>query len=229
MSFTVTWLGHASFSMDIDSTKVLLDPYLATNPAAVIGPDEVGAQYILVSHGHSDHLGDTVSIAKRTGAVVISNYEICTWLNGQGVTNVHPQHIGGGYRYDFGYVKLTIAHHGSMLPDGSNGGNPSGFLITSANGKKVYFACDTGLFYEMKFYGEEGIDLAFLPIGDNFTMGPDDALRAVKLLEPTIVVPVHYDTWDLIAQDPNAWAERVSAETTSTPVVLQPGESYTIG
>src|SRR5262249_50683372 len=124
--------------------------------------------------------------------------------------------------------KLTIAHHGSALPDGSYGGSPCGFLITSKAGKKAYFACDTGLFYEMKFYGEEGLDLACVPIGDNYTMGPDDALKAVKLLEPKTVIPAHFNTFPLIAQDADGWARRVGAETKAKPVILKPGESYDI-
>ena len=223
MSITVTWLGHAAFSLDIDGTAVLIDPFLSDNPVARVSPDEVEADFILVSHGHGDHVGDTVAIAKRTGATVISNFEITNWLAGQGVESVHPQHIGGGFTYPFGYVKLTIAHHGSGLPDGSYGGNPAGVLITTNGGNKIYFACDTGLFQSMKLYGDEGLDLAVLPIGDNFTMGPDDALRAVKLLRPKTVIPVHFDTWEVIAQDPHAWAARVEAETESTPVVLKPG------
>ncbi len=125
-------------------------------------------------------------------------------------------------------MKLTIAHHGSALPDGSNGGNPSGFLLY-LDGKKIYAAQDTGLFYDMKLIGEEGIDLAMIPIGDNYTMGPDDALRAVKLIEPKMVVPIHYDTWELIAADEQAWAERVRAAVPGTKVVvLKPGESITL-
>ena len=177
-----------------------------------------------MSHGHGDHLGDTLDIAKRTGATVISNYEIQTWLTNQGIENAHPQHIGGGFDYPWGRVKLTIAHHGSALPDGSYGGNPSGFLLY-IEGHKIYHACDTGLFYDMKLIGEEGIDLAILPIGDNFTMGPDDALRAVKLIDPKQVVPIHYDTFDIIKQDPHAWAERVQKETSAKVTVMNPGET----
>ena len=132
-------------------------------------------------------------------------------------------HIVGSHAFDFGIVKLTIAHHGSMLPDGANGGNPSGVILKLSDGT-IYHACDTGLFYDMKLIGEEGIDLAILPIGDNYTMGPDDALRAVKLIEPKRVIPDHYDTWEPIAQDAAAWAARVNAETKAKPVILKPGE-----
>jgi len=229
MTFKLTWYGHAAFGMDIDGVQVLLDPFFTDNPVAAGKAAEMTADFIIVSHGHGDHVGDTVAIAKRTGATVISNFEICNWLSGQGVANVHPQHIGGGFTYPFGYLKLTIAHHGSALPDGSCGGNPAGMLITTNAGKKVYFACDTGLFASMKMYGDEGLDLAALPIGDNFTMGPDDALKAVKLLRPKTVIPVHYDTWELIAQDPHAWAARVEAETQSRAVVLKPGSAWGMG
>lgn len=231
MAFKVTWLGHGSFELDIDDTKILLDPYLTDNPAASASADSFEkVDYILVSHGHGDHIGDTIDIAKRTGAMVIANAEISGWLRGQGLDNVHAQHIGGGYQHHFGYVKLTIAHHGSGLPDGSYGGNPAGFLITTITGETVYFACDTGLFYEMKLIGKAGIDLAFLPIGDNFTMGPDDAFRAVKFLKPTKVVPVHFNTWPLIAQDGKAWVKRINKKMKKTEAMLmQPGESITLG
>lgn len=226
MTVELTWYGHNAFGIDIDGTAVLLDPFLTDSPVATARADEVAADYIVVSHGHGDHVGDTVAIAERTGATVISNFEIANWLSGQGVENVHPQHIGGGYTYPFGYLKLTIAHHGSGLPDGSYGGTPAGVLITTKAGKKLYFACDTGLFGSMKLYGDEGLDLAVLPIGDNFTMGPDDALKAVELLRPRTAIPVHFDTWELIAQDPLAWAVRVREETDSTPVILKPGGTF---
>jgi L-ascorbate metabolism protein UlaG (beta-lactamase superfamily) len=228
MAFKLTWYGHAAFGMDIDGTQVLLDPFFTDNPAAAEKGDNIAVDFIIVSHGHGDHVGDAVAIAQRTGATVISNYEICNWLDGQGVANVHPQHIGGGYSHPFGYVKLTIAHHGSALPDGTCGGSPAGVLITTNAGEKVYFACDTGLFLSMKLYGEEGLDLAVLPIGDNFTMGPDDALKAVKLLAAKTVIPVHFDTWDLIAQDPRLWAARVEAETESKAVILAPGGVFEV-
>jgi L-ascorbate metabolism protein UlaG (beta-lactamase superfamily) len=221
----ITYYGHSCLGIVVDDTHLLIDPFLADNPMAEASPDDVPADYILISHGHGDHVGDAVAIAKRTGATTISNFEIQGWLAAQGVESSHPLHIGGGYDFPFGRVKLTIAHHGSGLPDGSYGGAPAGFLLTLA-GKKIYHACDTGLFYDMKLIGEEGLDLAILPIGDNFTMGPDDALRAVKLLEPKVVIPVHYNTWEVIQQDPQAFAGRVEAETSARCVVLKPGESY---
>ncbi|TET85716.1 MAG: metal-dependent hydrolase [Anaerolineales bacterium] len=227
MSTTLTWYGHAAFRIDVGEMKLLVDPFLKNNPVSAVKPDQVEADFILISHGHGDHVGDAVEIAERTGATVISNAEIASWFQEQGIPT-HAQHIGGGFHHPFGYLKLTLALHGSKLPDGSDGGNPTGFLLTTPEGEKIYFAGDTGLFGDMRLIGEEGIDLAVLPIGDNYTMGPDDALRAVKLLKPKHVIPIHYNTWELIAQDPIAWAERVKAETTTIPHVLQPGDSFSL-
>jgi L-ascorbate metabolism protein UlaG (beta-lactamase superfamily) len=227
MSVTYTWYGHATHGLDIDGFKLLVDPFFTGNPAATTSADEVECDYILVSHGHFDHVADLVDIARRTGATVITNFEIANWL-GEKEVNAHAQHIGGGFNHPFGYLKLTLALHGSGLPDFAYGGNPCGFLLTTRDGKKVYLACDTGLFGDMRLIGEEGIDLAVLPIGDNFTMGPEDAVRAVKLLQPKHVIPVHYSTWELIAQDPHAWAARVRAESITLPHVLQPGQSFTL-
>jgi L-ascorbate metabolism protein UlaG (beta-lactamase superfamily) len=223
MALKMTWYGHACFLIEADKIKLLTDPFISGNPLSPVQADEIEADYILVSHGHGDHLGDTLDIATRTGATVISNYEIQNWVVNQGFENVHPQHIGGGFDYPWGRVKLTIAHHGSALPDGTYGGNPCGFLFY-IQGKKIYHACDTGLFYDMKLIGEEGIDLAILPIGDNFTMGPDDALRAVKLIEPAHVIPIHYNTFDVIKQDPYAWADKVTKETSAKVTVMKPGD-----
>lgn len=222
MTIKITWYGHACFLIKTKGTNLLTDPFLTGNPLAPVRADQIEADYICVSHGHGDHVGDGVAIAKRTGATVISNFEIQNWFVGQGVENVHPQHIGGGHDYPWGRLKLTIAHHGSALPDGTYGGNPVGFLFY-IEGKKIYHACDTGLFYDMKLIGEEVVDLAILPIGDNFTMGPDDALRAVKLIEPKRVIPIHYNTFDVIKQDAHAWARRVENETSSKVLVLEPG------
>ena len=223
MTTRVRWLGHAALLLETDGKHVLIDPFLTGNAKAAAKAAEVPADYILVSHGHGDHVGDAEAIARRTGAPVVCNYEISEWFKAKGV-KAHGMQHGGGFRFPFGRVKLTLAFHGSMLPDGADGGNPCGFLITCNDGKKVYDAADTGLFGDMALIGEEGIDLAVLPIGDNYTMGPDDALRAVKLLRPKKVLPIHYDTFDLIKQDAAAWAERVRKETPAQPVVLKPGE-----
>ena len=228
MSFTYTWFGHGTHGIETGGHKIIVDPFFTSNPSASVKANEVEADFIVVSHGHGDHIEDTVSIARRIGAQVISNFEIVNWLGSQGLENLHGQHIGGGFHHPFGYLKLTQALHGSSLPDGSYGGNPAGILLTTKDGEKIYLACDTGLFAGMRLIGEEGIHLAVLPIGDNFTMGPDDALRAVKMIQPAHVIPVHYNTWPVIEQDPEAWAARVTAETGSVPHVLQPGEQFSI-
>jgi L-ascorbate metabolism protein UlaG (beta-lactamase superfamily) len=224
MATRVRWLGHACLLFDSDGQRVLIDPFLTGNPAAAARADDVPADFILLSHGHADHVGDAIPIARRTGATVVANYEISEWLQKQGLSKVHGQQHGGGHGFPFGRCKLTLAFHGSVLPDGTYGGNPCGFLLTFRDGKKVYDAADTGLFGDMRLIGEEGLDLAVLPIGDNYTMGPDDALRAVKLLQPKKVLPIHYNTWDVIAQDANAWAERVRRETQAQVAVLRPGD-----
>jgi len=227
MSSSFTFYGHAAIGLELDGIHVLIDPYLSGNAKASISPDQVKADFILVTHGHGDHLGDTIAIAKRTGALVISVAEIAGWLSEKGIKS-HGQHIGGGFNYDFGYLKLTQALHGSKLPDGSNGGNPCGFLITAKDGKKIYLAGDTGLFGDMKLIGDEGLDLAALPIGDNYTMGPADALRAVEFLRPKKVVPIHYNTFPQIQQDATAWAKVVEAKTSSKVIILEPGQSINV-
>ncbi|MBI2806957.1 MAG: metal-dependent hydrolase [Planctomycetes bacterium] len=228
MTTRIRWLGHAAMALDTAGSKILIDPFFTGNPKAVIRAAEAEADFILISHGHGDHVGDSVEIAKRTGATVISNYEIACWLEQKGLTKVHGQQHGGGFNHPFGRVKLTLAFHGSALPDGSNGGNPCGFLIYLKDGKKIYHAADTGLFGDMRLIGEEGIDLAILPIGDNYTMGPDDSIRAIKLIQPKQVIPIHYDTFPIIAQDAQAWAARVKAETSAQAIVLQPGQEITL-
>ncbi len=222
---SLTWYGHATWMVEIGGTKLLIDPFFNGNPMSPVRAEEVCADFIVVTHGHGDHLGDTVALARRCGAMVISNFEIINWLRQQGLEKLHAQHIGGGFHYPFGYLKLTQAVHGSSLPDGSYGGMPAGILLRTEAGT-IYHAGDTGLFAGMELIGEEGIDAALLPIGDNYTMGPEDALRAIRLLHPRLVFPMHYDTWPPIAQDVQAWAERVEAETDAEPVVLQPGGRY---
>ena len=225
MATRVQWLGHACLLIESDGKRVLIDPFLSGNPMAAAKPDEVEADVILVSHGHEDHLGDTVVIARRTGATVVSTYELGNWLKDQGLTKVHGMQHGGGCQVDPSiHVKLTIAFHGSTLPGGGCGGNPCGFLVTFADGTRIYDAADTALFGDMKLIGEEGIDLAVLPIGDYYTMGPADAIRAVKLIEPKAVMPIHYNTFPPIQQDVQAWASRVKAETAARPLVPEPGE-----
>jgi L-ascorbate metabolism protein UlaG (beta-lactamase superfamily) len=227
MGVKLTWFGHAALGLETGGYRLLVDPFLSGNPAASTSPESVSADFVLITHGHGDHVGDAVQIAKRSNALVISNFEICNWISKQGV-KTHAQHLGGGFHHPFGYLKLTLALHGSALPDGSYGGNPAGFLLTTNEGQKIYMAGDTGLFGDMRLIGEEGIDLAVLPIGDNYTMGPADALRAVKLIGPKHVLPIHYDTFPLIAQDVQRWAQQVEQETGSKVHILKPGESLSL-
>lgn len=226
---TITFHGHACFTVDTrDGTRLLIDPFLSGNPLADIGPADVGqVNYILLSHGHGDHLGDTVEIAKRTGATVISTFEIVSFLSHEkGVKNVHALHIGGGFNFPFGRVKMTPALHGGLV-EGDTGKYttvPGGFLLT-IDGKGIYHSGDTALLKEMELLAGQ-VDTALLPIGDNFTMGPDDAARAVEMIRPKVVVPMHYNTFDLIKQDPKKFAQKVGG--TAKVVILKPGESHEV-
>lgn len=220
----ITWYGHACFLIETEAATLLIDPFLSGNPVAPAGLEQVTADYILLTHGHADHVGDTVAIAKRCGAMVVGNFEICNWLTGQGVQSTHAQHIGGGFDYPWGRLQLTMALHGSAMPDGSYGGNPCGLRL-GMEGKVIYHAGDTGLFSDMRLIGEGGIDLAILPIGDNFTMGPAEALRAVQFIAPKLVIPIHYNTFPLIKQDPEEWARQVEALTSSRVLVMTPGQT----
>jgi len=217
------YLGHACVALADGPHRLIIDPFLTDNPVAPVRAEEIDVQYILVSHGHGDHIGDAVPIARRTGATIIAAYELATFCAGQGV-KTHPMHIGGAHDFEFGRVKLTIAHHGGGHgPDASRYTGPAvGFLVT-LGGKIVYHPGDTGLFYDMKLIGEtHRIELAFLPIGDNFTMGIEDAVRAVEFLQPRRVVPMHYGTFPAVAADPHDFAARVKG---AEVIVLQPGET----
>jgi L-ascorbate metabolism protein UlaG (beta-lactamase superfamily) len=224
MSTRITWLGHATFQIESAGKTLLIDPFLTGNPAASITADKVQADAIILSHGHGDHVGDAVEIARRTGAVVIATHEIAEWVARQEVQRTHGMNTGGAHQFDFGTVKLTPALHSSSFPDGSYAGNPCGILLKLADGV-IYDAGDTALFSDMQLIGRIGVDLAIVPIGDNYTMGPDDAIEAVRLIAPKRVIPAHYNTWPIIAQDGPAWGRRVRAETSAKPVILKPGEA----
>jgi len=227
MSVRFTWLGHSAFAFEFDGHKALLDPFLTGNPLAAANADSVEAEIIFLTHAHGDHISDAIAIAKRTGAKIVSNYEIATWAENQGV-EAHSMNTGGGYDFGFVHAKQTIAFHSSSFPDGRYGGDPNGFIFTTKSGQRVYFAGDTALFSDMKLIGEEGIDIAFLPVGDNYTMGPEDSLKAIRLIQPKLVVPMHYNTFPLIMIDVAGWANRVSSETDAQPIVLDPGGSYSL-
>jgi L-ascorbate metabolism protein UlaG (beta-lactamase superfamily) len=225
MAGQLTWLGHGSWSLVANDHHVLLDPFLDESPTAPVKAADVRADHILVSHGHFDHVADVAAIANRTGATVVAIFEIAEWLRiKHSVQNTLGMNLGGGVQLPFGHVKMTPAWHSSQLPDGSYGGSPAGFLVT-LDGYRIYFACDTALFGDMTLIGDAGIDLAVLPIGDLYTMGPNESLEAVRRIRPQRVVPAHYNTWPPIEQDAQAWAERVRAETEAEPIVLAPGES----
>ncbi len=224
----ITFLGHACFLFE-GGTSILIDPFITGNPVAKVKPEDINADLIFVSHGHGDHLGDAVTIAKNCGATIVSVTELTSYCSKSGV-QAHAMHIGGSKRFGQVQVKLTPALHGSGFVD-QNGtvqylGNPCGFLF-HLDGKTVYHAGDTGLFSDMSLISRQhAVDLALLPIGDNYTMGPDDALEAVKLIKPGIVIPMHYNTWPLIAQNPAEFKQSVETETPARAVILNPGESY---
>ncbi|HHW75201.1 MAG TPA: metal-dependent hydrolase [Firmicutes bacterium] len=217
----LTFLGHACFLIEgKGGERLLFDPFISGNPLAPIGVGELSADYILVSHAHADHLGDAYEIAVRDDAQIISTAEIAEAARSEGC-RAHALHIGGSHRFPFGTVKATLALHGS----GIAGGHACGFLVEHG-GKKLYFAGDTGLFGDMRLIGElHSPDLALLPIGDNFTMGIDDAVVAARFLQVRRVIPYHYNTWPIIEADPHLFKEKVEQQTEASCIVLQPGES----
>lgn len=219
----LTYLGHSAVLVEGTKGKVVIDPFLTGNPLAKASKDSIRVSAVLLTHAHGDHLGDAVEIAKASKAPIVAPFELANYCAKQGV-DVHPMHIGGAHAFGFGRVKLTIAHHGSAAPDGTYCGNPCGFLLTM-DGKTLYHSGDTGLFYDMKLIGElHKLHVAVLPIGDNFTMGIDDAVKASEFLQAEVVVPIHYKTFDVIDADPHEFVRKVEGKKLRGKVV-PPGES----
>lgn len=220
------YLGHSVFYLESGDFKALIDPFITGNPqAATRVEDFKELTHIFVTHGHGDHLGDAVPLAKATGATIITNYEIGDYLE-QFDVNIHTMHIGGRVKLDFGTVKMTPALHGSGIstPGGMIcGGNPGGFII-EVDGKKIYHAGDTGLTMDMKLLEVEDIDVALLPIGGNFTMDVTDAVRAVEFISPKITIPMHYNTFPLIDTDPEIFKKMAAGDV----IILKPGEDYEV-
>jgi len=225
MGTKITFYGHATLGIQSGDYRLIVDPYFKGNPACKVPLTDIQADYLLVTHGHSDHLGDAVELSQRTGARVICNTEVGDWLEKRGVA-VKALQVGGSWQYPFGHLRMTFALHSSSLPDGSCGGLAGGFLLTTRLGEKIYLAGDTGVFGDMSLIGQEGLDLAALPIGGLYTMDPADALQAVKLLKPHVVIPIHYNSVKSLQQDAALWKQQVEQETESHVVVLRPGEGY---
>lgn len=226
----ITFFGHSAFQLSIGDATIQVDPFITGNPLAepVVSADDLNADAILLTHAHGDHFGDTVSIAKRTGAVVVGNFEITQYMiEKHGHENVQPLNTGGGWTFPWGRVTQTWARHSSSFPDGAYGGNPGGYII-EAEGKTVYAAGDTSPFAEMAWIGEDySLDIALLPIGDCFTMGPKDSIRAANMLGAGRIIPLHYNTFPPIEVDTDAWSDDVRAAG-HQPLVLSPGETIDV-
>ena len=225
-------MGHATWLITAGPHKILLDPFLNDSPSAPKKAADVDADVILVSHGHFDHVADVAEIANRCDAMVVAVYEVAEWFaQNHDVKKTTGMNIGGSFTLPLESVnctiKMTPAIHSSQLPDGSYGGVAGGFLLTIED-RNLYFACDTALYSDMSLIGDKGIDVAVLPIGDLFTMGPKDSVAATNYLNPKRVLPTHYNTWPPIEQDPVEWAEMIKAGSTAEPIVLKPGETYTL-
>ncbi len=232
MPVTLTWTGHATWLIDTGAGMLLVDPFFDECPHSSTRAKDVHCDAILVTHGHFDHVADLVAIAKRTKAKVFCNWEIAQWLGTQGVETAQPMNLGGTAAVPGGTAKMELAWHSSSLPDGTYGGTAAGWLL-DVGGVRIYIAGDTALFSDMERIGKphagRGLDVAILPIGDLFTMGPDDALEAVKLVRPRIALPSHYGTWPPIAQDADAWARRIAEAGLADARVPAAGESVTVG
>ncbi len=231
MPLKITWHGQSAFSLDDGERMVLIDPYISGNPVSTTDVDSLEPSTIILTHAHNDHVGDTVALARRTGANVIATFELANYIASQGVENTVGGNHGGTIAFDGGSTKFTPAWHTSSYEaeDGSvvAPGIPAGHVIRFG-GKTIYHAGDTALFLDMQLIGEEGLDVAILPIGDRFTMGPKDAVRAAKMLHASTVIPCHYNTFPAIRQDPHAFKADVESQTSAKVAVLSPGECLSL-
>lgn len=216
------YLGHSAVQLKTAGCEILIDPFISENPLAAVGTGDLKPDYIVVTHAHGDHWGDTEELASEHEALVISCAEIAVYAGERGLKS-HPMNTGGSHAFEFGSVRFTPAFHSSSFDSGRYGGMPMGVVI-DLGGVTLYHAGDTALFSDMRLIGRHGLDVALLPIGDNFTMGPDDAIEAVKLLEPRLVIPIHFNTFARIKQDGLQFVERVMAETSARAVCLAPGD-----
>lgn len=224
----LTYFGHSSFLLETSHARLVIDPFFTGNPSCSTSVDQVNCDYVLLSHGHEDHSGDALALAKRCDATIIANYEIAEYFTAKGA-RTHGMNPGGGYTFPFGRVKLTLAHHTSSMEAGAHPlymGVPCGLLI-SADQKNLYHAGDTAVFLDMQLIGNAGLDVALIPIGDNFTMGPDDAILALEFLKPKLTVPMHYNTWPIIEQDADAFARRAGTGGHQVKV-MAPGDSFVV-
>jgi L-ascorbate metabolism protein UlaG (beta-lactamase superfamily) len=223
----LTYLSHSAFYIQADNgDRIIIDPFLDDNPNAPVKSADVEADYIILSHAHGDHIGDAFKIAKQSKSLFICVNELANYCSSKGF-NAHNMHIGGAHNFDFGRVKFTIAHHGSLTPDNNYGGEAAGILLT-VEGKTIYHTGDTGLFLDMKLIGEMNkIDYMLLPIGDNFTMGIDDAVKAVEFVNPGTAIPMHYDTFSVIKADPEEFKKKVSALGVKVKI-MKYGEEITL-
>jgi len=202
--------GHSVFEIFSQEHNLVIDPFFTGNSHAKVKSSDIKTDYIVLTHAHGDHLGDAFEIAKNNNATIIAVNELANYVSEKGC-KAHNMHIGGGFNFPFGRVKFTIAHHGSSSPDGRYMGEPAGVVI-SINGKNIYHAGDTGLFLDMKLIGEiTPLDIALVPIGDNFTMGIDDAVKAVEFLKPKLAIPMHYNTFGVIQADPQEFKRKVES------------------
>lgn len=253
MKKVLTWLGHNCWLLEAGQTKLLVDPFLP-QPTAPVLPERVQADYILVSHGHGDHCGDALTVARRCNSTIIAIAEVCQWFSSKGVQKTEAMNIGGSIPFTCrvgdeskqGQVLMVPALHSSTMPDGASGGNSCGFVLSIPKSQNriavtnddpvmpmnellsdafsIYFACDTSFFVDMSWIGGLGIDVAVLPIGDRYTMGPSASLDAARALHAPVVIPSHYGTWPVIGQNVRRWAQGIDKYTDARPLVLKPGE-----